>query len=219
MKNVFVIRILLLFLICFSGNSFAQSESSAKTILDKVSKTYSSYKTIKADFSLVGTNKQDQSNYNEKGRVYLVPGTGKYKIEMDNQALISDGKTQWSVLIDLGEVQISDINPKDESITPSNIFNFYEKGYKMKNRGETKISGTTVYVIELIPVDQNQNVSKILMRINKANNFIYNANVVDKNGNEYTYTLTNIETNKTFSNGIFNFYKHNYPGIEIVDLR
>src|SRR5690606_14778724 len=201
------IPLLILFILC-SATLFAQNGSSAKSILDKVSRNYSDYKTIKADFTLVGENKQDNSTYNEKGRVYLVPGWGKYKIEMKNHALISDGKTQWSVLIDLGEVQISNVDPTDQSISPSNIFSLYEKGYKMNMIGETNVEGNTLHVIKLIPVDQNQNVSNIQMRINKSNNFIYDATVVDKNGNKYTYTLTNTETNKSFSSGIFNFYKH-----------
>jgi len=210
---------MVLLMLCFAATAFGQSDSRTKAILNKTSETYSVFKTIKADFSLIGENKQENSNYNEKGRVYLVPGSGKFKIESANHILISDGKTQWSVLKDLGEVQISDVNPDDQSINPSNIFNFYEKGYKVGNRGETKVGGKSLYVIELAPIDQNQNVSKIQMRIDKTNHFIYDATVFDKNGNKYTYTLTNIETNKTFSSGIFNFYKHNYPGIEIVDLR
>jgi len=219
MKALGTRLLILLLLSSFSTIVFAQSGTSAKSILDKVSQNYSNYKTIKADFTLVGGNKQDNSVYSEKGKVYLVPGSGKYKIEMKNHALISDGKTQWSVLIDMGEVQISDVNPKDQSINPSNIFSFYEKGYKMNIVGEAKVEENFLHVIEVTPIDQNQNVSNIQMRINKHNNFIYDATVLDKNGNKYTYTLTNTETNKSFSSGIFNFYKHNYPGIEVVDLR
>ena len=218
MKNNLKI-ILLGILFSLSVNVFAQNASTAKAILDRVSETYSSYKTIKADFSLIGENKQENSRIREKGRVYLVPGTGKYKIEMPNNALISDGKTQWSVLLDLKEVQITEVNPADKSINPSNIFSFYENGYTTKKTGETKVSGKNLHVLELSPTDKSQNISSIQLRINKADNLIYDATIADKNGNKYTYTLTNIEVNKTFSSGIFNFYKHNYPGIEVVDLR
>jgi len=204
---------------CFISSAIAQSNSSAKSVLDNASKVYSSYKTIMADFTLQGNNKQENSNFNEKGKVYLVPGSGKFKIEMDNHAIISDGKTQWNVLLDLGEAQITDVNPTDKSINPSNIFNFYTSGYRMNKLGDIKVGTNVLSVIELIPTDESQNISKIQLRINNSNGFIYDANVFDKNGNKYTYTLTNIEVNKTFSSGIFGFYKHNYPGIEIVDLR
>lgn len=204
---------------CSISPVFAQNESSAKSVLDKASKTYSSYKTIMADFTLQGENKQENSDFNGKGKVYLVPGSGKFKIEMNDHAIISDGKTQWNVLLDLGEVQITDVNPNDKSINPSNIFNFYTSGYQMNKLGEAKVGLNVLSVIELVPLDKSQNVSKIQLRINNSSGFIHDASIFDKNGNMYTYSLANIEVNKTFSPGIFGFYKHNYPGIEIVDLR
>lgn len=217
--KVSLVLTLLLSTTCFISTAIAQSGATAKSVLDNASKVYSSYRTIMADFILQGDNKQENSNFNEKGKVYLVPGSGKFKIEMDNHAIISDGKTQWNVLLDLGEVQITDVNPNDKSINPSNIFNFYTSGYKMNKLGDAKVGTNTLSVIELIPTDQSQNESKIQLRISNSSGFIYDASVFDKNGNKYTYSLMNIEVNKTFSSGIFSFYKHNYPGIEIVDLR
>ena len=215
-RNPFLIT---LFVLLISGNAFGQTDLAAKSILDKVSSTYSSYKTIVADFTLNGQNSVEKSNFNEKGRVYLVPGTGSYKIETSQHALISDGKTQWTVLLDIGEVQITDVNPNDKSLSPTNIFFFYKKGYSMKKLKDVVVGGQSLYAIELKPEDKSQNISRIVLRINKSNSLIYDASVFDKNGNTYTYSLKNIETNKTFSPGIFQFYKHNYPGIEIVDLR
>jgi len=211
--------LLTLIILLISGQAFSQTDPAAKSILDKVSSTYSSYKTIVADFTLRGENDVEKSKFNEKGRVYLVPGTGNYKIETSQHALISDGKTQWSVLTDLGEVQITDVNPNDKSLNPTNIFYFYRSGYSMKKLKDAVVGGQSLYAIELRPNDKSQNISRIVMRINKSDLMIFDATVADKNGNTYTYSLTNIETNKTFSPGIFQFYKHNYPGIEVVDLR
>src|SRR5690606_11361272 len=120
-----------LFFLFISGNAFSQTDATAKSILDKVSRTYSSYKTIVADFTLEGDNAVEKSKFSEKGGGYLMPGTGNYKIETSQHALISDGQTQWTVLIDLGEAQITDVNPNDKSLNPANIFYFYQSGYSM----------------------------------------------------------------------------------------
>lgn len=218
MKCVFRIYIVTTFFLFLGLYAFAQNN--AQAILDDVSKKYSSFKTIKADFILTGANEiESGAGYNEKGRVYLEPGTKKYKIETAQQAFISDGKTQWSVMKDIGEVQITNVNPDDPSISPSNIFSFYKTGYRTELKNQETVKGQALYVIDLTPLDEGQNVSKIRMRINKSTNFIYDATISDKNGNTYTYKLSNIETNRTFSPGIFSFYKHNYPDLEIVDLR
>lgn len=198
----------------------AAAQQGGQAILDRVSKTYSSFKTIKADFVLTGTNPNEgNATYSEKGRVYLEPSSKKYKIETGSQAFISDGKTQWAVMKDIGEVQITNVNPDDKSISPGNIFNFYKEGYQTVSKGTENAGGQTLEVVELTPTDESQNILKIQMRINQSNNFIYDATVSDKNGNKYTYKLSNIETNRSFSPGIFSFYKHNYPDLEIVDLR
>jgi len=211
--------LLMLIVLLIGGEAFGQTDPAAKSILDKVGNTYSSYKTIVADFTLNGHNSVEKSDFNEKGRVYLAPGTGNYKIETPQHALISDGKTQWTVLLDIGEVQVTDVNPNDKSLSPTNIFFFYRKGYSMKKLKDAVAGGQALYAIELKPDDNTQNISRIVLRVNKSSSMIYDASVFDKNGNTYTYTLKNIETNKTFSPGIFQFYKHNYPGVEIVDLR
>src|SRR3546814_1179879 len=91
MKASFVLT-LIFSTISFISTAIAQSNSSAKSVLDNASKVYSSYKTIMADFTLQGDNKQENSSFSEKGKVYLVPGSGKFKIETDNHAIISDGK-------------------------------------------------------------------------------------------------------------------------------
>lgn len=216
MKSIIKIYIATAIVLFFCSNAFAQNN--AEAILDKVSETYSSFKTIKADFILVGAN-DNGGSYDQKGRVYLEPGSKKYKIETAEQAYISDGKTQWAIMKDIGEVQIADIDPNDKSISPSNIFSFYKSGYRTESKGTETINGQSLSVIDLTPVDQNQNISKIRMRIDQSTYFIYDASISDRNGNEYTYKLSNIETNRTFSPGIFAFYKHNYPNLEIVDLR
>src|SRR5690554_2676736 len=144
----------------FISNALAQSESSAKSILDNASKVYSSYNTIMADFTLQKENKQENSDFNGKGRVYLVPGSGKFKIEMADHAIISDGKTQWNVMLGLGEAQITNVDPNNKSINPSNIFDFYTSGYKMSKLGEVKVGTNVLSIIELIPTDKTQNVSK-----------------------------------------------------------
>lgn len=219
MKNVLKLYITLIVSMLFSGVS-AFAQQGAQAILDRVSKTYSSFETIKADFVLTGTNAaESDATYHENGRVYLEPSSNKYKIETRHQAFISNGKTQWAVMKDIGEIQVTNVNPDDKSISPSNIFSFYKQGYRMESKGTEKVGENTLAVVELTPTDQNQNIVKIQMRINQSSNFIYDATVSDKNGSKYTYKLSNIETDRSFSPGIFSFYKHNYPDLEIVDLR
>ena len=44
---------------------------------------------------------------------------------MEDEVIICDNKSVWRYLKELNEVQISDYEPADDEITPTNIFNIY----------------------------------------------------------------------------------------------
>src|SRR5690554_1595280 len=80
------------------------------TILDRVSAQYNSYKTIQTDFTFrYFRNDQDQTGQSEQGMLLLDQTDGKYRISTATQELISDGKSQWAVLKEADEVQITEV--------------------------------------------------------------------------------------------------------------
>ena len=62
---------LALVLTIFLSSAFVNTDKAASQILDKVSKNYKSYKTIKASFKIKIFNKQDKSSQSEKGTLYV----------------------------------------------------------------------------------------------------------------------------------------------------
>lgn len=197
---------------------YAQADTKAKAILDKVSATYQHHKTIQSDFVLVMDNPQQGKN-STSGRLILEMNSGKYNVVLGKQEFISDGKTQWTIMKDQNEVQVTAVDNSSNSLNPTNLFTFYKKGYKSVFTGVSEAGGKSLNTIELAPVDTKQNVFKIKMRIDKASNLIYDATVFDKGGGKYTYTIQNTIMNKAIPAGTFTFNKEKYPGMEIVDLR
>ena len=128
-KSIYTVIILLTFTVNMILPAYAQTDAAAKSLLDKVSETYETYKTIQADFSLAIKQPQ-QTPHIESGKIYLDKRTGKYHISTGSQDIISDGKAQWMVLKDVREVQITDVAPSSDAISPTNIFSFYKEGYK-----------------------------------------------------------------------------------------
>ncbi len=145
---------LALVLTIFLSSAFVNTDKAASQILDKVSKNYKSYKTIKASFKIKIFNKQDKSSQSEKGTLY-VKGK-KFRVEMDGQEIYCDGKTMWTFLKDANEVQISNYNPKSSDINPSEIFTVYEKGFLSKFIGEGKKGTVVTEQIELTPTDKKK---------------------------------------------------------------
>jgi outer membrane lipoprotein-sorting protein len=213
MKQLFGI----LALIFVYSTSFSQNDPKAQEILKGVSAKYKSYKSLTASFSLNLLDKKTNKLQNQKGTVSLKGEM--YHLVMTDQEVMSDGKTQWTFLKESNEVQIAEVENKPDLITPTTIFTMYEKGFKTKYVGEKTENGSVVQKIELYPEDNKKNYIKILITILKSEKYVNSAKVFDKNGNEYTYSITKFTPNAAVTDDMFTFNKAKHPGVEVVDLR
>jgi chaperone LolA len=196
----------------------AQTDAKAKSILDAVTKKVNSLKSLKANFSLTlvgGNGKTKQS----KAGTFLMKGS-KYRISIQGQEIICDNKTVWTYLKDNNEVQISNYNPNEQTISPTKLItNFYDKEYKYKYVGTKKSGGKNCDAIELTPINSSKQFSKVELLVDQATSTIAGGSITEKNGNHYTYTISNFVGNAPVDDKQFNFDTKAYKGIEVVDLR
>ena len=201
----------------FSSISAIGQDQHAKNLLDEVSKKYDGYQTIEAKFTFNAVPASGES-YQDNGTLYLNKIAGQYKISLNEQELISDGQSVWSVLKEDKEVQVSQADNSSQSIGPNNIFTFYKDGYKYISMDDQKSDNGALKVIELSPENTNSNYFKIKLRINQ-NNHIHDVTIHDKSGAKYIYKISNLYVNHKISSSTFQFQKSQFPGFEIVDLR
>jgi outer membrane lipoprotein-sorting protein len=214
MKSRFLLVLFSVFSFCCS----AQSDSKSQEILKGVSAKFKTYKSLKASFTVAIENPKDKSKDVQKGTLFLKGN--KYKLEVAGQEVISDGKTRWTFVKDANEVQIDNQRMDENSISPTNIFTIYEKGWISKFTGEQKDNNTTYQLIELVPAEpKNKNVFKIKLSINKADKTIASAKLLDKNGNIQTITVDKTVADGAGDEAIYVFNAAKYPGSEVVDLR
>jgi len=219
MKSKFGNALLILLVSAFSG--FAQTKQTDKKaddILHGVSTKYKSYKSVKATFVITVENPKDKTNDVQKGTIYLKGN--KYKLEIAGQDIVSDGKTRWTYVKDANEVQIDNIKTDDNTITPSNIFTMYEKGWLFKFAGEQTEKGMNYELVELVPVDpKKKNIFKVKLTINKNDKFITNAKVFNNNGSIQTIAVDKLIPDSSNDDSLFSFNASKYPGAEVIDLR
>ena len=94
MKTVYLFCVLML----VAGSLFAQQDAKAKEILDKLSQTSRSYKTIQIDFSFTLENKTGSVTETNEGSVALKGKSYKLHMPAMGMEVYSDGKTTWSFL-------------------------------------------------------------------------------------------------------------------------
>lgn len=209
--------LLLLFCIVLAFTVNAQDKK-AQEVLNGVSAKYKSYKSVKASFTISVQNPKDKSSTNEKGTL-LLKGN-RYKLDIAGQEIICDGTTRWTYVKDANEVQIDNQKKDDNTITPTNVFTMYEKGWQSKFMGEKKEGASTIQSIELIPVDpKKKNIFKVKLSINKTDRAIVSATMYDKNGSIQTITVDKFIPDGVTDEKVFVYTAGSYPGAEVVDLR
>ena len=192
--------------------SFLFSQDRANEILDKVSQKTASYYTIEAHFTNAIINEAAGINESQKGVLYLQGDL--YRLELEGQTIISDGESNWIHLIDEKEVQITELDEEEESMSPSKMFTIYQEGFKNQFVSET----TNNYIIDLIP-EESGSFIKVELRISKKEMRIAGFTLFDKNGGIYAYDVQLFKENQIFEEGFFQFNTNAHPHVDVIDLR
>ncbi|MGV8963449.1 MAG: LolA family protein [Candidatus Saccharimonadaceae bacterium] len=196
----------------------AQNSADSKALLDKASQLYEKSEGIKLSFKLE-ILESDGSAYEPQNGTAMVKGN-KFKLDLPFATTWFDGTTQWVLLKDANEVNIS--NPTVQelvSISPLALLNIYKTGYKLSKPINRTLNGKDVVEIEMMPTDKKQEFKTLNISIDKKTNVVAQVNFTTKNGSKNKLTISEYNSNNNFTNDLFTFNKHNHPGVEVIDLR
>lgn len=148
----------------------------------------------------------------KKGTMWL--SGNKYKIMLNGQIIISDGKAIYTYLPQAREVQISEPDDEGQSLSPLSILSNYENKYRIKYIKERK----GLLVVDLLPLEGSR-FYKIRLELQSADNQLKSVTLSEREGNTFTYLVDQFDTQRNADPSIFTFNKNDYPGVEVVDLR
>lgn len=195
-------------------------DAKANSILQSLSKKTKAYKTIIAEFTFTQYGKDKKPGDAQKGTLWVKGG--KYKYDIKNQIVWCDSVNTWTYLKDANQVQINTVDPSSDKsgLSPSNIFSFYEKGFKSKFVDEEKANNVLCYCIDLYPKHpEKEKYHTIRLYIDKAKNQIVQITFLMKDGTSTTIIVDKFTPNTDIPDSTFTFDPKNYPGVEIEDLR
>ena len=192
-------------------------DAKAKSILDKAAKKMNSLKSLKANFSLSVKSASGKTAQSKKGNFFMKGN--KYRVAMGDQEIICDGKTVWTYVKAANEVQVSNYNPSEATVSPTKLFtNFYDAEYSYKYAGSKSFAGKASDIIEMTPKSSSKQFKKVLLAIDKSS-VIAGGDVIEKNGNQYHYEVSGFSPNASVTDATFTFDTKKYPNVEVVDLR
>jgi outer membrane lipoprotein carrier protein len=212
-------KLLILFILLgFTKVSNAQYDPKALEILDEMSAKYKKMGAFKAQFTHALENATENISEQFKGEI-VVKGE-KFRLIMSGQEIYNNGKTVWTYLPDINEVNIDNYYPEDGDMTPSKIYTAYQKGYKYLFVEEIREGGQVLQVVDLVPENAQRNpIYKIRLKIQKDNKQLKSWELFDKSGNHYIYSITSFDPSVQITDTYFNFDLAKHRGVEVIDLR
>ena len=198
--------------------SFAQTNNDARAILDKTYETYEQSKGVKFSFEVTTIDANGMSYGSQQGEA-MMKGD-KFKLDLNATTIWFDGKTQWVLLKDAGEVNIS--NPSGKEITfisPMALLRLYKSGYTLKKPIPTTVNGQRAYVIDMIPTTSRSDFKQLSVAVDKKTNTVLQIKTTLKNNQKNSIDIKNYNDNHNFPDSVFVFNKADYPDVEVVDLR
>ncbi len=208
----------LIFIITLLSSSLLLSaqDKKAKKILDKLSESYTSSKSIEVIFDLIILYPDEEpttysSSVIQKGK--------KFVFRNSEHEYYGNGEDIWIYIPSKNEVQINDFEEdeaEDYFITPLDLLNQYKSGKYEYSIAEERKNDLD---LEFKPFDEFADYSKFRITVLSKTNEITSIVAFGKDGSRLTLNITNVLKDKIYDDKIFKFDKSKNPGVRIEDLR
>ncbi len=217
MKRAILLSLtLFITLTSFAQYSNEKGDKKSKVILDKFRLKSDAYKNFTADFTYKMENTEADISESKDGSI-IVEGN-KYVLDIAGQKVISDGKTVWTYIKEVEEVQIDVVSEDEDAITPAKILTHFDDSFRSKLVRSDFQYGSEAKVIDMIPI-KGKSYYKIRLVINAKNYQIMDFTIFDKSGSTYSYVIHKFTPNVDLKKNLFVFDEKDYPDVEIIDLR
>jgi outer membrane lipoprotein carrier protein len=206
------INIAIIFLLIFQVLIFCQE---GNQIVKELQEKFESIENFSADFLQSSELPEVKKPVIYKGK-FLFEKENKYRIELKNSEIITDGNTIWNYNKKVKKVIISSAENDQEIFSVKSIIYDYPAQSKIIYVGKEQVNGDSCNVIQLNPVGKEVKFESAILWIG-VNNLIKKFEVKSPDKSDIIFELSNIKINQKISNDKFVF---NPPqGTEIIDLR
>ncbi|HLU94450.1 MAG TPA: outer membrane lipoprotein carrier protein LolA [Membranihabitans sp.] len=216
MKNIINLFALLI-LPALSVPSLSQDQNLGKAV-QKVIDKYQDAKALKLDFEF-------QLTYPEK-TPQIFEGTfyklgDKYKVDLDQFTIFSDGRVQYSVQKEAREVQITTVDTETiELSSPAGVLKYLEdQKFRYFDQSALNQGSQALRIIEMIPVDQSSEYFKIRFSFTEKSEAIKYIEIFARDGQRIQLTVGDTSFSGNFPQNTVEWNPDLYKDYYIEDLR
>ena len=199
----------------FSG--WTNAASRIDKIIDAVQKKYRSVKTLKIEFRQINRFQLTKTESEIFGTLFL-GGKDKFRLETEDQVMVSYGKTFWRYNKLDQQVLIDYPKKEDQEVLFRDFLYDIKDKYFAELVEERKDGKKKIFVVKLIPRESDQSFfTSIKVWLEDRSWKIRRVIYQDYNENETEFQIEGMEINPQFRPATFQFSPPD--GVEVVDLR
>jgi len=195
---------------------YGAANPTAGEIIDKVQAKYKKTNSAIAKYTQTVKFKLTKMEQSYDGTLFLKKEK-KYRIETDQQTIMTDGVTSWAYSPKTNQVVIDYYREDKNSISPEKFLTEYPDDYYSSLIGKAKVNNQDTYEMKLTPKANTSFIKSLKVWVDSGDWFIKKIEMVDMNDNTTVYVVNKIENNIEISNDKFQFKPT--PETQIIDLR
>lgn len=196
----------------------AQNREDARAILDKTYRAYQASEGIQLSFTTSSLDQNGNPSDTQIGEAFIKGD--QFKLAMETMDIWFDGTTQWVLMKEVNEVNISQPTEQElASISPMALLGMYRTGYSLKKPVPATINGKNSFLIEMTPLEKNRDFKAVSVAIDKITHTLVQAILTFSNDLKTQIDITKYNANYHYPDSEFTFNPMDHPGVEIVDLR
>jgi outer membrane lipoprotein carrier protein len=188
----------------------------AQEILGNIRKKYETIRDAELKFTQQTRFPRTSLEQRARGTLYMKK-EHKYRIETEDQTVVTDGETVWSYSVANKQVLIDRYKPSDGSFSPERLLGGATGDFTATVRGREKAGGTECVVLNLVPRGEGSTLRSLRLWVDPSDWLVRMAEITDVNGKVTTYTVSDITLNPGLSDS--RFVMQIPEGAEVVDMR
>ena len=208
-------KIILALLTLVTFTSLNQEEKS-RGILNKSSEKMKQSTSYYAEYRINIKNNLTGVDQNDASKSW-VRGDKYYALFGEN-TILSDGKSNWTIIKEEKTIYKTDIGEDDEIGDPRKFFTIWETGFKHKYGEETILDNEAVHLIYLYPESPGTvDYHTIVVYISEATSELKKLIIRMKDGAVLTIRITRFISNPPMEEDMFMLDKSKYPQYFMIE--
>lgn len=208
-----IIKIVLVLIIVFT---FSYADTVTE-IVEEIQDKYEKIEYLSAEFVQIEQFKLTGSKNETRGKIFVKDGI-KYRLETEDQIIVTDGETVWTYSIFNNQVLVDRVKEGDGSLLPRDLLFKYPRDYFASLIDEVEIDGDDYYVLKLDPREGVHGYIKTMkIWVNCDSYIIAKIEYTDFNDNISYFEIKKVDIESELSNSLFQLKIE--EGVDVIDLR